>query len=173
MMNQQLRQLLTVTLLTSALSAGLGGRIMAAKTPARFDQNPVNPTAATITPKSQHHLRESQPLQGTVFNSQPLKNLIARMQGKASWYGPGFHGRRTANGERFNTWAYTAAHRSLPFGTKVRVTNLRNNQAVVVRINDRGPYVGGRVIDLSKAAAQAIGMVRSGTAPVRIEILGR
>jgi rare lipoprotein A len=95
------------------------------------------------------------------------------MQGKASWYGPGFHGRRTANGERFNTWAYTAAHRSLPFGTKVRVTNLRNNQAVVVRINDRGPYVGGRVIDLSKAAAQAIGMVRSGTAPVRIEILGR
>jgi len=173
MMNHQLRQLLTVTLLTSALSAGLGGRIMAAKTPARIDQNPANPTAATITPKSQDQIRESQPLNGSAFKSESLKNLIARMQGKASWYGPGFHGRRTANGERFNTWAYTAAHRSLPFGTKVRVTNLRNGEAVVVRINDRGPYIGGRVIDLSKAAAQAIGMIRSGTAPVRIEILGR
>lgn len=167
MMKNKLRQLVTVTLLTSALSAGLVSRIMAAKTPASLDQNQTNRTSPTLTGKSQHHLPE------TAFNSQPRMNLIARMQGKASWYGPGFHGRRTANGERFNTWAYTAAHRSLPFGTEVRVTNLSNGQAVVVRINDRGPYIGGRVIDLSKAAAQAIGMIRSGTAPVRIEILGR
>lgn len=167
MMKNKLRQLLTITLLTSALSAGLVSRVMATKTPARLDPNQANRTSATLTGKSQHHLRE------TAFKSQPLMNLIARMQGKASWYGPGFHGRRTANGERFNTEAYTAAHRSLPFGTKVRVTNLSNGQAVVVRINDRGPYIGGRVIDLSKAAAQAIGMIRSGTAPVRIEILGR
>ncbi|GEP05633.1 hypothetical protein MOX02_36710 [Methylobacterium oxalidis] len=84
----------------------------------------------------------------------------------ASWYGPGFHGRRTANGERFNTRALTAAHRTLPFGTRVRVTNQTNGRSVVVRINDRGPYAGGRVIDLSSASAQAIGV--SGTAKVSV-----
>jgi rare lipoprotein A len=78
--------------------------------------------------------------------------------GGASWYGPGFHGRRTASGERFNTHALTAAHKSLPFGSRVRVTNERTGRSVVVRINDRGPYAHGRVIDLSKAAAQAVGL---------------
>ncbi|MER2267425.1 septal ring lytic transglycosylase RlpA family protein [Methylobacterium oxalidis] len=82
----------------------------------------------------------------------------SRQSGVASWYGPGFHGRRTANGERFNTHALTAAHRSLPFGTQVRVTNKSNGRSVVVRINDRGPYMGGRVIDLSNASARAIGV---------------
>jgi len=72
--------------------------------------------------------------------------------GGASWYGPGFHGKRTANGERFNTHALIAAHKTLPFGSRVRVTNERTGRSVV-RINDRGPFVGGRVIDLSKAAA--------------------
>ena len=78
--------------------------------------------------------------------------------GLASWYGPGFHGRRTASGERFNTHALTAAHRSLPFGSRVKVTNTRTGRSVVVRINDRGPYAHSRVIDLSKAAAQAVGI---------------
>lgn len=91
--------------------------------------------------------------------------------GNASYYGSRFHGRRTANGERFNMNAMTAAHKSLPFGTKVRVTNRRNGKSVVVRINDRGPYAHGRVIDLSKAAASRIGMIHSGTAPVQIDIL--
>ncbi len=77
--------------------------------------------------------------------------------GKASWYGPGFQGRRTASGERFNTQDLTAAHKTLPFGTKVRVTNTKTGQSVVVRINDRGPYAHGRVIDLSRASAQSIG----------------
>src|SRR5215204_6100625 len=86
--------------------------------------------------------------------------------GAASWYGPGFHGKRTANGERFNTHALTAAHRSLPFGSRVRVTNARTGRSVVVRINDRGPFVGGRVIDLSKAAAQAVGI--SGVGRVKL-----
>src|SRR5918995_7022236 len=75
-----------------------------------------------------------------------------RLSGTASWYGPGFHGRTTANGERYNMYELTAAHRSLPFGTKVRVTNRMNGKSVVVRINDRGPYGGGRVIDLSRGA---------------------
>lgn len=91
----------------------------------------------------------------------------------ASWYGvgDGYHGQRTASGETFNTYALTAAHPYLPFGTRVRVTNLRNGRSVVVRINDRGPYVGGRVIDLSYAAAQAIGMVSAGEAPVSIRVV--
>jgi rare lipoprotein A len=87
-------------------------------------------------------------------------------QGEASWYGPGFHGRRTASGERFDTNDLTAAHRSLPFGTRVRVVNKRTGQSVVVRINDRGPYARGRVIDLSRASAQALGI--SGVAAVEV-----
>src|SRR5215203_2536582 len=83
--------------------------------------------------------------------------------GAASWYGPGFHGKKTANGERFNTHALTAAHKTLPFGTKVRVTNESTGKSVVVRINDRGPYAQGRVIDLSKAAADAVGILGVGT----------
>jgi rare lipoprotein A len=79
-------------------------------------------------------------------------------QGLASWYGPGFQGRKTASGERFNTGALTAAHRTLPFGTRVRVVNRANGRSVVVRINDRGPYAHGRIIDLSRASASAIGI---------------
>lgn len=91
--------------------------------------------------------------------------------GRASWYGPGFHGRRTANGEIFNQNAMTAAHRTLPFGTRIRVTNLRNNRQVTVRVNDRGPFTGGRILDLSAGAARAIGLERAGVGPVRIEVL--
>ena len=89
--------------------------------------------------------------------------------GKASWYGPGFHGRKTANGERFDMNTLTAAHRTLPISSYVRVTNLANGKSVVVRINDRGPYHGNRVMDLSKAAAQELGFIRTGTAQVKIE----
>ena len=89
--------------------------------------------------------------------------------GAASWYGPGFHGKKTANGERFNTHDLTAAHKILPFGTQVRVTNEQTGKSVVVRINDRGPYARGRVIDLSKAAAQAVGL--SGVATVTLAAL--
>lgn len=82
----------------------------------------------------------------------------AMQSGRASWYGPGFHGRRTASGERFNTHALTAAHRTLPFGTRVRVRNARTGRSVVVRINDRGPYSHGRIIDLSRASASVLGI---------------
>lgn len=89
--------------------------------------------------------------------------------GNASWYGPGFAGKRTASGERFNPGGLTAAHRSLPFGTLVRVTNRANGRSVVVRINDRGPFVGGRQIDLASGAARAIGM--GGTSFVSMSVL--
>lgn len=92
-----------------------------------------------------------------------------RQVGLASWYGPGFHGRLTASGERFDQNELTAAHRKLPLGTEVRVTNLENGRSIVVQINDRGPYVEGRVIDLSKAAARRLGMVEDGVAKVRVE----
>ncbi|WP_299403652.1 septal ring lytic transglycosylase RlpA family protein [Acaryochloris sp. IP29b_bin.148] len=94
-----------------------------------------------------------------------------QISGEASWYGPGFHGNQTANGEIYNQNALTAAHKTLPFGTRVRVTNLYNGRSVVVRINDRGPFIPGRVIDLSQGAAQVIGVTSSGVAPVRMDIL--
>lgn len=87
-------------------------------------------------------------------------------RGTASWYGPGFDGRQTASGERFDERGLTAAHRTLPFGTRVLVRNLRNGREVVVRINDRGPWARGRLIDLSKAAAAALDMVEAGEASV-------
>ena len=93
--------------------------------------------------------------------------------GKASWYGPGFHGRRTASGEIFNQNALTAAHRNLRFGTRVKVTNLINGRSITVRINDRGPYSKSRVIDLSAAAARSLGLIKSGVAPVKVTVLGR
>jgi len=91
--------------------------------------------------------------------------------GNASWYGGKFHGRTTANGERFDMHQLTAAHRSLPFGAKVRVTNQATKDSVVVRINDRGPYAGNRVIDLSQAAARAVRLIGPGVAPVTLEVL--
>lgn len=91
--------------------------------------------------------------------------------GRASYYGSAFAGRRTASGEIFNPDSMTAAHPSLPFGSIVRVTNIRNNRSVIVRINDRGPFVGKRIIDLSRAAASELGFVRRGTTTVRIELL--
>jgi len=92
-------------------------------------------------------------------------------EGIASWYGPKYHGRQTASGEVFNQWDMTAAHRDLPFDTIVRVTNEKNGQRVTVRINDRGPFIRGRIIDLSRGAAEKIGMVRDGIVPVRVEIV--
>ena len=100
----------------------------------------------------------------------PLR-LASAGQGEASWYGPGLYGNRTANGEVLRPGTFTAAHRTLPFGTLLRVTNLANGRSTVVRINDRGPFHGGRVIDLAHGAASELGVVASGTAPVRLERL--
>jgi rare lipoprotein A len=102
------------------------------------------------------------------------KQLIAQSVGQASFYGnePGEGGPLTANGERYNSGGLTAAHRTLPFGTRVRVTSPRTGRSVVVRINDRGPFTGGRVIDLSVGAARAIGLTSSGVGTVRMDVLG-
>ena len=89
----------------------------------------------------------------------------------ASWYGPGFHGRTTANGETYNQYGISVAHKSLPFGTKVRICNKLNDKCVNVRVNDRGPYIGDREFDLSYGAAVQISMISSGVVPITYEIL--
>ena len=98
-----------------------------------------------------------------------LVEYINRGTMKASWYGPKFHGRMTANGEIYDQMAFTAAHKRLSFGTLLKVTNTKNGRSVIVRINDRGPYIEGRDLDLSKAAAIELGMLRKGVARLKIE----
>ncbi|MBW4691464.1 MAG: septal ring lytic transglycosylase RlpA family protein [Lyngbya sp. HA4199-MV5] len=147
--------------------------------------------ANTVLPDSTRNL-EKDALQATnrlrrvLGNASPLSSISGkpngwtqvavgairqRLVGMASWYGPGFHGNPSASGERFNQNAMTAAHRTLPFGTQVRVTNVANGQSVVVRINDRGPFSADRVIDLSTAAARVLGLIQAGVAPVRLDVL--
>lgn len=103
----------------------------------------------------------------TTEDVQPVFTQV----GLASWYGPHFHGNRTADGERFNMNALTAAHRTLPFDSYVRVTDLANGRSVVVRVNDRGPYEAHRIIDLSARAARDLGITHDGTARVRVELV--
>lgn len=102
-------------------------------------------------------------------NNLKSGNIIE--QGVASWYGPNFHGKLTANGETYNMYDLTAAHRTLPFNTVLRVINQDNGEAVVVRVNDRGPFAKNRIIDLSKKAAEEIDMIGNGTAPVQLVLL--
>ncbi len=103
----------------------------------------------------------------------PEKVPSFRQVGEASWYGPNFHGKTTASGEKYNMLQMTAAHRTLPFHTLVRVTNLENGRSVVVRINDRGPFLKGRILDLSYKAARELGATRAGVIRVRIEVVGK
>jgi len=127
----------------------------------------ANPVSEVVNaPKSRVATR-------SVFSQTINNRIVGVMSGMASWYGPGFDGNYSASGELFNASDLTAAHPSLPFGTLVRVVNMDNGQSVVVRINDRGPYAHGRVIDVSTAAANMIGLISSGVAPVRLEVLSR
>ena len=107
-----------------------------------------------------------------LISSACAKNSVEKQQyreiGLASHYAKSLHGRSTASGERYNMYAYTAAHKKLPFGTIVVVTNLKNNKSANVRINDRGPFIKGRIIDLSTAAAKKVGMLKDGVTKVQI-----
>ena len=101
----------------------------------------------------------------------PSGKILLTLEGVASYYADEFHGKQTSNGEIYDMNSLTAAHRTFPFGTKVRITNLENGKTVIVRVNDRGPFHEGRIIDLSLAAAKELDLVKSGTARVRIEVL--
>ncbi len=108
---------------------------------------------------------------GVFFTEMVSAEPLYTARGISSWYGPGFHGKLTASGERFDSNDLTAAHKTLPFGTMLKVTNRDNGKSVVVRVNDRGPFVPGRIIDVSRGAAVKLGMIETGTAPVLIEEL--
>jgi rare lipoprotein A len=145
--------------------------------------DPAEASQAYEPESSDLAIREVQPIQ--VQDQQPGNPLVpsqpiassSKLQvrsvttGQASWYGPGFYGNRTASGEVLRPGTLTAAHRTLPFGTLVRVTNLGNGRTAVVRINDRGPFHGTRVIDLAHGAASELGVASSGIAKVRLEVL--
>jgi len=104
-----------------------------------------------------------------VLMNTSLVDYVDKGMMRASWYGPKFHGKTTANGEQFDQMAFTAAHKKLKFGTLLRITNPKNDKSVVVRINDRGPYITGRQLDLSKAAAQELGMIKKGVVKLKVE----
>ena len=167
-------QFISLSVLLTVLNTGINTSITEAKSNKRVKQRPkVSAISAPKNQSSTNLLNNNLTTKNPIIPLQEEKIIANTFSGRASWYGPGFHGRRTANGEIFNQNALTAAHPSLEFGTKVKVTNLNNGRSVVVRINDRGPYAGGRVIDLSAAAAQSLNMVRSGVARVKVTILGR
>lgn len=149
--------------------------------------NVILPT--TTKSKAEDALQITNRLRRQIGNVKPLKEIEGRpkpppvkvaaaptnirkyQEGWASWYGPGFHGNYTASGTRYNQYGLTAAHRTLPFGTRLRVTNLNNGRSVIVTVNDRGPFIHNRVIDLSMGAAQVLGVVNSGVAPVRLDFI--
>ncbi len=130
-------------------------------------------TAPTATLRPEDVKESLAPAQATLPEPKvkPVPDVVRVITGEASWYGPGFYGNRTANGEVFRPGTMTAAHRTLPFGTKVRVTNLWNGRSAIIRINDRGPFIGHRVIDLGHGAASSLGLIASGIAQVRLEVL--
>lgn len=124
------------------------------------DEKVTEPAANEVTASAENE---------TVSADRSLVDYVEMGTMKASWYGPGFHGQKTANGEQYDQMSFTAAHKTLKFGTLLKITNLRNKKSVVVRINDRGPYIAGRDLDLSKAAALALGMVKRGVAKIKVE----
>lgn len=127
----------------------------------------------TYSCREEGNLKVGAPYRVDGIRYEPMVSSLGYSErGVASWYGQDFHNKATANGECYNMYAFTAAHKTLPLPSVVRVTNLENNQSVVVKVNDRGPFVRGRTIDLSYAAAQSIGMVGNGTAPVLVEAIG-
>ncbi len=132
----------------------------------------IPPPKKTSTPKYHKSCKYTYKVNGKTYCVRKNHHGFVQV-GIASWYGPGFHGKKTASGEIYNMYKLTAAHKTLPLGTYVRVINLENGKEVVVKINDRGPFVPGRIIDLSYAAAKKIGMLKKGTARVKIIALGR
>jgi rare lipoprotein A len=135
----------------------------------RYDQSNELTQVTNETIPSDVTIQKASVESGRKKSSKPVAKHA--LNGKASWYGPGFHGKKTASGKIYDQRKLTAAHKTLPLGTKARVTNLDNGTAVEVEINDRGPFIDGRIIDLSRAAAGALGFVELGLAPVQVEVI--
>jgi rare lipoprotein A len=152
-------RLLLLSVILFLACAAFGCRSVSSEPALPTKTEPAPPKEQPTTTKTAHP---------TSTKAEPL---VPYQEGIASWYGPGFQGKKTSSKEIYNMHDLTAAHQSLPFETNVMVTNLRNGRSVIVRINDRGPFVKDRVIDLSLAAAKVLDMVDQGTAPVRLDIL--
>ena len=152
----------------------LFGLLSGCSTPPERSEVAITPTSRDLIPKVEPRSRYGNPasyvVRGRRYQTKEDSNGHVE-RGVASWYGPGFHGRRTSSGERYDMYAMTAAHKTLPLPTYARVTNLENGRSAVVRINDRGPFHGPRVIDLSRAAAAKLGVLASGTAEVEVRAL--
>jgi rare lipoprotein A len=157
-----------IVLGVAALMAGCGGSTQVA---VRTPGGPGATGAAPTTPDDLGRYKVGAPYQINGAWYYPKVDYDYDETGIASWYGPNFHGKTTANGERFNQNAMTAAHKTLPMPSMVRVTNLDNGRQIKVRINDRGPYSRGRIIDLSKRSAELLGFRKAGTAKVRVTVV--
>ena len=174
-----MRTFLTLLSLTGAISASAAVIPVVASDLAYVDAETLTDVVSTASPEPKTLLLPDDVVEvvnppAAVLPKPKVKVVpdVARViTGEASWYGPGFYGNRTANGEIYRQGTMTAAHRTLPFGTKVRVTNLWNGRSAVIRINDRGPFVAHRVIDLGHGAASTLGLISSGIAEVRLEVL--
>jgi rare lipoprotein A len=136
-----------------------------ASTP-RFTEKDSHDHEGTVRPREESRAKEDQPA-----HVAPTGKALLTLEGVVSYYAHDFHGKETSNGETFNMNNLTAAHRTFPFGTKVKVTNLENNKSVIVRVNDRGPFVVGRIMDLSMGAAKEIDLIKTGTTRARLEVL--
>jgi rare lipoprotein A len=180
---------LTALITVAVLALGFQGCGTISRPPERDASNRASspPRPESVKPSSQEPQTHSTAPKIPVLTKIPSPSdtsptpIIAKLPspsrpsfletGLASWYGPGFHGRTTASGEIFNQDKFTAAHRTLPWGSRVKVTNLANGKSVIVQINDRGPAVKSRIIDLSRAAARTLGMIEAGTTTVQLEWL--
>ena len=158
-----MKRICCVMILTGMVIIGVYGCSRSVPSSSR----PVRPPSAAIPPSS------SKPYKAMGQWYQPLPDARGfRQTGIASWYGEDFHGKKTSSGETYDMYAESAAHKTLPLGTIVRVRNLNNNREMEIRINDRGPFVNGRVIDLSYACASKLGVVEPGTAPIELVAVG-
>ncbi len=163
------------TIFKTAIACGIALTMSALPAAARWQQACDGPAYVCGSSAGDHWPKKSKAAARTKKKTHGGGSYVysggGGQSGIASWYGGKFHGRKTASGERYNQNGMTAAHKTLPFGTRVQVTNTRTGNSVIVRINDRGPFVKGRVIDLSRAAAGQLGV--NGLAPVRLTVLGR
>ena len=178
-----MRVLLTVATLSGAISGSAALLPVVASDFLAVDgAEPLDPLDLVVEPQVSELQATLSPAEVNQVDAPPAAELpksklrvvpdvVKVITGEASWYGPGFYGNRTANGEVYQPGTMTAAHRTLPFGTKVRVTNLWNGRSAVIRINDRGPFVYHRVIDLGQGAASDLGLTASGIAQVKLEVL--
>ncbi|WP_315718926.1 MULTISPECIES: septal ring lytic transglycosylase RlpA family protein [unclassified Bradyrhizobium] len=161
------RQLLRVTLVCAAAASLAACAQSSAVRQARWT-SPTKQAGAEFRPQVQRAETASQSVVRVRHAEPSLPPAHSTSSGLASYYS---EGQKTASGERFNPSELTAAHRSLPFGTRLQVTNVKTGRSVVVRVNDRGPFVQGRVVDVSYSAAQALGMINTGVAPVKVSVV--